>query len=119
MLNEIVKKITQQQTKLDASSPAFVVGEQIKEMCEKQPSIRELILQDLDIPEMSIQKVAEKLKEYADKNRKGAKQFCITPLVAEKIIRDFYGLPEREEQVSLSEPKPDTAHINLEDFFDD
>ena len=120
MLNQIIKKITEQQDKLDASSPAFIVGEQLKEMCEKQPSIRELILQDLDVPEMSIQKAADKLKAYADKNHKSAKCFCITPLVSEKILREFYGLPAREEQVSLSEPvAPNTVHINLEDFFND
>lgn len=121
MLNKLIKKICEQQKGKNDSSPAYCVGEQIKEICERQPRYAEIVLTDLELPEMSIDKVADKLQEYADKNHKKPGAFCITPKIAEGIIRKFYGIEEAIEQVDIEEVPlcPTLEHVNLEDFFDE
>lgn len=98
----------------------FMVGEQLKDMVRREPGIVEILKQDLTVKEMSIEEAAKKLKAYADANHRGAKCFCVTPIVAEGILREFYGLPKRDTEkvqetapaVSNSAPK-----LDLSDFL--
>lgn len=116
---EAIEKITTQQTGMEGTAP-FMVGEQLKDICRKDARAAELILQDLDIEAMSLTNAEKKIKAYADGHRKG-NFACVPPDVAEKILREFYGLPaedvaaaEREQEV------PEEAAgkiINLADFL--
>lgn len=72
--------------------PAFYVGEQLKDMARGDQFAIELLLQDLQVAAMSIIEAEKKIKEYADKHRKGNCAF-VPPLVAEEILRKFYGIP--------------------------
>lgn len=120
MLNEVLKKINAQQKGLKQDSPAFCVGEQLKAIAQSSTKCAELLLQDLDQPQGNIKEVAKKLQEYADKNHKGPGAFCITPQVADSIIRKHYGLPEIEI-VPIEEPVPSRPQqrrkVNLADFL--
>lgn len=117
MLNELINKINEQQKELKQDSPAFCVGEQLKDICSKSPKYVELVLQDLDQPQGNIKELAKKLQEYSDKHHKGAGCFCITPMIADKIIRNFYGLPDAE-QIEIEAPAaPTHKRINLEDLI--
>lgn len=87
-------KIIEAQQQGKETSPVFMVGEQLKDIAEREPGTVELLIQDLQIPEMSLEAAEKKIKEYADKNRKGAFSFCVSPKVAEDILRKFYGLPD-------------------------
>ena len=72
------------------------VGEQLKDILRADPSLEEIISQDLDVKEMSLTAAAKKIKAWADKHRK-SNCAVVPPNVAEEIIRKFYGLPPRAE----------------------
>ena len=100
-------KINNQQKGIE-NTTAWAVGEQIKEMCAGNPHWQEIIDEDLDNSELSLQKAAESIKKYADKNRGSKSVFCVTPKVAEKIIKDLYKLPDEEVK---------SQFIDLKDFL--
>lgn len=85
------EKIEAQQKKEKGRTAAWMVGEQLKDMARREPESAELLDKDLDIPEMSIQAAEKKIKAYADAHRTGSFA-CVTPIEAERILREFYGL---------------------------
>ena len=89
MLEIALQKITAQQG--EEYTPVWMVGEQLKDICRNEPKSAELVAQDLDIPEMSLTLCEKQIKAYADSHREG-NFACVIPSVAEKIIREFYGL---------------------------
>lgn len=106
MVQTCIDKITQQQPK--ERTAVWMVGEQLKDMVKAEPGIAEIVLQDLDVPEMSIANCEKKIKEFADKHKTG-NFACVTPKDAEEIIRRFYGLEEKKTEAA----KP----LSLSDFF--
>ena len=115
-----VFEIINEQQKGRENTPAFMIGEQLKEIAAREPASAELLEKDLIVAGMGLDGAAKKLQEYADANHKTAKCFCITPIKAEEILREFYGLPKREEKrneaVSLSDEK-EMGRIDLSDFL--
>lgn len=83
----------EQQQKGRENTAAWMVGEQLKDICRREPLAGELVEKDLAIKEMSLDNCEKKIKAWADKHKKGS---CavVPPNVAEKIIREFYGIPE-------------------------
>ena len=92
-IGKAIAAIEEQQKSVKARSAPWMVGEQLKDICRREPASAELIAQDLAVKEMSITKAEEKIKAFADKNKTG-NFACVTPMEAEKILREFYGLPE-------------------------
>ena len=90
----VFEKIEAQQAKLKDTEPAWMVGEQLKEIAAREPGAVEILLQDLEVDGMGLADAAGALKAYADKHRGRANCYCITPKVAEEILRKFYGLME-------------------------
>ena len=116
VLDALRAKIEARQAKEPKGSPAIMVGMQLLDLAAADPKAAELLLHDLDVPEMDLGPAAAKIKEYADKNHKGARCFCVTPDVAEKILREFYGLPDRPP-VSPASGDRDPGLLNLTDFL--
>ncbi len=87
----VYEKIAAQQKGRDGT-PAWMVGEQLKDMCREDPRCEELLDKDLDVKEMGLEKAAAKIKEFADKHKTG-NFACVTPIQADRILREFYGLP--------------------------
>lgn len=89
-------KIAAQQKGKENTAP-WMVGEQLKDICSKEPLAAELVDKDLDVKEMSLEECEKKIKAYADKHKQGS---CavVPPNVAEGIIRKFYGIPEAREK---------------------
>lgn len=85
------KKIEKQQAKEKGRTATWMVGEQLKDIARREPESEELLDRDLDIPEMSIQQAEKKIKAWADAHKTGDFA-CVTPLEAERILREFYGL---------------------------
>ena len=110
------KEIIEAQQKGHETEPRFMIGEQLKEIAEREPKSAEILEQDLTVKEMSLEAAERKLQEYADKNRGNKRAFCITPIVAERILRDFYGLPQFRKEESASS-KPNSAFIDLSSFL--
>lgn len=109
LLETALKKITAQQP--EQRTPVWMVGEQLKDMLRAEPQLAEIVSQDLDVKEMSLAACENKIKEYADKHKMGNFS-CVIPSEAERIIRDFYGLPAPGEI-----PAPSGKVLHLEDFF--
>lgn len=109
-LSVALDKITAQQPK--ERTPVWMVGEQLKDILRAEPHLAELVAQDLDVKEMSLAECEKKIKAFADAHKTGGFS-CVIPSEAERIIREFYGLPLRGES---AEPAGDNL-IRLEDFF--
>lgn len=112
-LEALTKLIREQQGK--DTEPRYMIGEQLLEMAQREPQCAEILEKDLVVKEMSLIEAEKKLKEYADKNRGKASVFCITPKVAEQILREFYGLPKAGEVPA--EPAPEEGYIDLSSFL--
>ena len=93
---QAVALLEAQQAKVKPRSPQWMVGEQLKDICRQEPRSAELITQDLQVEAMSITEAEKKIKAYADSHKTG-NFACVTPVEAENILREFYGLPRPDE----------------------
>ena len=109
MIQKAIDRITEQQNGLAETDVVFGVGEQLKNICRESAEISELVFQDLANEQMSVKAVEKKIEAYAK-----AHGGCTPPQAADKIIRDFYGLPPKDEvPATASEPKL----IDINDFI--
>ena len=113
-MSRLIEIITKQQ-KGHENEPIFMIGEQLKEIVEREPHLADILEKDLETPGMKLSDAAARLKKYSDENRKGATCFCISSKVAEGILREFYGLPKAEE-LKKESPQP-TGFIDLGTFL--
>lgn len=118
---EAIAAIEKQQTGLKRNT-VWMVGEQLKDICRREESSAQLILEDLKNEDMSIAAAEKKIAAQAQKNRVGSCG-CVSPYEAEEILREFYGLgvPTDGEPAAAEEmdqrPKRDDKLIDLADFF--
>jgi hypothetical protein len=105
----------QQRTHGEYSTP-WMAGEQLKDICAREPAAAELIAQDLENPEMSLEKAEGKIKAWADEHKKsGAGGVGVPPVVAEGILRKFYGLAARDAGTAgRASPSPTDGGVNLD-----
>ena len=104
--------LEEQQAKVPPRSPQWMVAEQLKDICRREPYSAELIAQDLENPAMSITEAEKKIKAFADGHKTG-NFACVAPVEADRILREFYGLPSLE-----AEPEgPGAQVIDLADFL--
>lgn len=127
MIEQAINKITSLQPK--ERTAVWLVGEHLKELCRASSHDAEIILQDLEIPEMSLAKAEEKIEALAKQRevRHGNKGTgFVAPQEAENILRKFYGLTAREENPSnfqAKHPEPHTSEptkavaLDLDDFL--
>ena len=107
-----------EQQKGHENEPRFMIGEQLKEIAEMEPLSADLLERDLEIEEMNLEAAEKHFQEYADKNHGKAKAFCITPKVAERLLREFYGLPIPEENApEKKEADSSAGYIDLSSFL--
>ena len=90
MLEQVIKKISEQQKSCEGK-PAWCVGEHLKDILRDNPDCAGIVLQDLDVKDMSIVECEKNIKAYADKHKQGSVGF-VPPKEAEKIIKKFYGI---------------------------
>lgn len=110
-MNEAIGKLLEQQSRVKERSPQWMVAEQLMDICRAEPESAALLAQDLDVPEMSIVEAEKKIKAFADGHRTG-NFACVTPAEADRILREFYGLPSGERD----EPAP-VLGLDLADFW--
>ena len=107
-----------EQQKGHETEPRFMIGEQLKEIAEREPLSAELLERDLEIEELNLEAAEKHFQEHADRNHGKAKAFCITPKVAEKLLREFYGLPIPEENApEKKEADSSAGYIDLSSFL--
>lgn len=119
-----VFEMIEAQQKGKEGTPAYMIGEQLKEICRTEPDSAELIAQDLENKAMSLDEAAKKLKACADELHKKQKGscVCIPPDVADGILREFYGLGKGEripggQGAVRIEPETPMEFLNLDDFL--
>lgn len=88
----VFEKIEVLQKGIENTAP-WMVGEQLKDICRREPDVQELVLKDLEMSGMGLKDCEKQIKAWADKHKSGS-CCCVHPKVAEDIIRKFYGLPE-------------------------
>lgn len=116
----IFEKIEAQQKGCE-NTLAWMVGEQLKDICAADPACAELVSQDLENKDMSLEKAAAKIKAYADELHKKQKGncVCVPPNEAERIIREFYGLPAASApRLSIVKPEPAPVAEAVDDGLD-
>lgn len=117
---DIFEKITSQQEGHDGDD-VWMVGEQLKDICRREPGCVSILMEDLENEDMSISDAAGKIKSYADSQRKGRSCVCVPPQKAEAILREFYGLPEAGSESPVTVKKPsvfDVGSMSLEDLLE-
>ena len=113
---EAIRAIEAQQAKVKDRSPQWMVGELLKDICRREPRSAELLAQDLKVYGMSITAAENKIKAYAD-SRKTGNFSCVTPMEADRILREFYGLPEPSAAPPPTDDPPERKIIDLSDFL--
>lgn len=113
----VFEKIEAQQ-KGKENTAAWMVGQQLKDICNADSHCAELVLQDLDNPEQSLEKAAAQIKAYADKQPKVDRCVVVPPNVAEDIIRKFYGLPDASAAPKLTLIPQAASTVTDVDLFD-
>ncbi len=114
-VDRAVALLEKQQSKVESRSPQWMVGEQLKDICRHELQSAELVAQDLENPAMSITEAEKKIKAFADKHKTGNFS-CVTPIEAERILREFYGLPDPAEATEAARPAGDKV-IDLMDYL--
>lgn len=96
----VFEMIEAQQKGLEDTT-VYMVGQQLKDICRSDPACADIVAEDLQNKEMSIAACEKKIKAYADeiKAKKKVRSVGVSPEAAERIIRQFYGLPEAVAQV--------------------
>ncbi len=110
-IENAIAKLKEQQSRAAARSAPWMVAEQLMDLCRREPRSAELIAQDLENSEMSIEKAERQIKAYADSHKTG-NFACVTPAEAEEVLRKFYGLPAPGGEVPA-----ESALLNLADFL--
>ena len=114
-LSNVIAKIEAQQERCKDTA-AFCVGEQLKDMARSDSAVAELLDKDLDVESMSIIEAEKKIKAYADSHRKGNCAF-VPPKEADRILREFYGLPGMDDVKNESSEQVRSKVIDLSEFL--
>lgn len=117
----VFEKIEAQQKGIE-NTAAWMVGEQLKDICRREPGCAEILEQDLEVQAMSLTSAEAKIKEWADKQKRKGNCVVVPPQVAENILRKFYGLPPLEEATTTLQRtntrEPEAGELlRLEDFL--
>lgn len=122
-LQTALNKINEQQRKLRAGSSGWCVGEQLKDILREDATGAENVAFDIEQKGMSLADCEKKIADFAKSNSQGNVGFC-GPADSDRIIREFYGLPEHKAKpipVSPARVKEDTPSkrkvIRLADFL--
>lgn len=112
-LEKAIAAIEKQQSKQQEFSAAHAVGEQLKDILRERPDAAGIVLQDFENAGMSIADCEKKIAAFASAHRTG-NTGCCPPMEADRIIREFYGIPAREiVGVDLAKGRDFTARIEL------
>ena len=106
MTDRAIELLEEQQRNVKERSAPWMVAEQLKDICRREPHSAEILAQDLENASMSI-------KALADGHKTGSFA-CVTPGEADAILREFYGLgTPGGTAVESGSPKI----LNLADFL--
>ena len=90
----VYEKISELQGEFNPDSCAFEIGEQLKDICRRDPACEAILLEDLQNPAMDLKAADKMIYDWGKKQAKGKGGYGISGRQAEKLLREFYGLPE-------------------------
>ena len=117
----VYEKIGELQAKLDPDSCAYEIGEQLKDICRRDPACEKILLEDLQNPDMGLAAADKMLYDWGQNHKVGSS--CgISGRKAEELLREFYGLPATVEAVAVPAVKAAPVldgpfSLNLDDFL--
>ena len=109
-LEKVLQAIEEQQKKL-GDSPAFWVGEQMKDILRETPAAAQIVLEDFSAGH-TVADCEKKIKAYARQHHG-----CCPPTEADRIIREFFGITGCTQAAAPAEKRPARRVINLADFM--
>lgn len=116
----VFEKIEAQQKGKEGTA-VWMVGEQLKGICMADPHCAKILEEDLENPAMSIDKAERQIKAWADKQKKVGGGVGVSGIVADGILREFYGLPAAgavpQTAAPAPEEKPVSGHLDLDAFL--
>ena len=114
---QAIEKLRGQQSRVKERSPQWMVAEELMDICRHEPESAVLIAQDLENDAMSITEAEKKIKAFAD-NHKTGNFACVTPTESDRILREFYGLPQRQEdRPTVVIPSPRAIALDPRSFL--
>ena len=113
MRNEALHALIKKQQAGHKNEPLYMIGMQLLEIADREPESAGLLLQDLTRDGMKLSDAAAMLQKHADgiAKPKHLRCVCITPQIAEGLLRKFYGLPDPAE-APVSAPEPDFLDLS-------
>ncbi len=115
-LRDALEEISAQQEKLNKYSPAWCLGDQLKAILQGTPAAAEIVLQDLRTSGMGLTDCEKKIAEFASAHRQG-NTGCCPPGEADRIIREFYGIPGGAQEAIAPAQHKAAKKINLADYL--
>lgn len=101
---DVFEKIAALQMGKEGTAP-WMVGEQLKDICRREPECAELVEKDLDVKGMGLEDCEKKIKAYADGHKKG-NCAVVPPNVAEaKAVEEVRRELQAKLQAAESEAK--------------
>ena len=97
MQESVIERIQAQQKKYQEDDLEYALAELMMDLCETEPQAAELIAQDIDKQEMTLEKCARHMEDYARKNKKG-NSYGMNDRKARRIVREFYGIPAPDDK---------------------
>ena len=114
MTEKAIGLLKRQQEKVPARSAPWMVAEQLMDLCRREPESAAILAADLENKGMGIEDAEKNIRAFADQHKTG-NFACVTPIEAENILREFYGLPKPGE---LKEEAPQQGvTLKFSDFF--
>lgn len=116
----VYEKIGELQAKLDPDSCVYEIGEQLKDICRRDPACEQILLEDLQNPSMGLAAADKMLYDWGKQQAKGKGGCGISGRKAEELLRQFYGLPEAgmEAPAPVAEvPRANSLVVDLSDLW--
>lgn len=116
----VYEKIGELQAKLDPDSCSYEIGEQLKDICRRDPACETILLEDLQSPDMGLAAADKMLYDWGKKQANGKGGCGISGRKAEELLRKFYGLPEAvgDAPVPAAEkPRANSLVVDLSDLW--
>ena len=117
MKHPAIKMIEIQMGENKANEIIQQIGKALIELCS-DVAIAEIIMQDLEVKEMSLKHCYDSFYEYAKKHKTG-NYFGGSSELAEQLICDFYGIHTKpvEQSQPLEQSQPVPTKFSLADFM--
>ena len=117
----VYERIGDLQGEFNPDSCAYEIGEQLKDICCRDPACEAILLEDLQNPDMGLAAADKMLCDWGRNHKVGNCCGCgISGRKAEELLREFYGLPAAgaAAQAVQTAPVPDGPFsLNLDDFL--